>query len=95
LPPRGGNYSRDGQMSVSLKPGTEAAKLLASIAAFQRSRPDLPQGEIDTLSKRDVSKVVDAFELERHRPTLEKLEGAARREYAKILRIKLPPELKD
>jgi hypothetical protein len=55
----------------------------------------LPQGEIDTLSQRDVKKVVDAFELELHRPSLEKLEGAARREYARTAGIQLPPELED
>jgi hypothetical protein len=78
-------------MSVSLKPGalikpgTLVDKLLKDYAAFQRSRPDLPQGEIDTLSQRDLQKLIDAYELARARPQLEELSGDARLKFEKLI----------
>ena len=62
-----------------------ARKMLDDYLAFQRSRPDLPQGEFDTLSNGDLKKVTDAFALERARPTLEKLSGAERRRMEKAV----------
>ena len=60
-------------------------KLFDEYAAFQRSRPDLPQGEIGKLSRRDVKKIVDAFALEQARPTLDKLTGVERRKLEKAI----------
>jgi hypothetical protein len=47
-------------------------RMVESYSAFQRTRPDLPQGDIWRLSKRDLKKVMVAFDLEKARPLLEK-----------------------
>jgi hypothetical protein len=60
-------------------------KLLDDYAAFQRGRPDLPQGEIGKLSKHDLKELVDAFALEQARPTLERLSGADQQKYEKLI----------
>jgi hypothetical protein len=61
-------------------------KLFASYSAFQRTRPDLPQGEIVNLSKRDLKKVVDAYRLEKARPMLDKLNPTERRKMERAIR---------
>ena len=47
---------------------TEAVrKIFADYSTFQRSRADLPQGDITRLSKGDLTKVVQAHEIEQAR----------------------------
>jgi hypothetical protein len=42
-------------------------KIFADYSAFQRSRADLPQGDITRLSTADMTKVVQAHEIEQAR----------------------------
>src|SRR5262249_34349721 len=41
------------------------AKLLAEYAEFQRRRPDLPQGDLRSLSEEELARLVTAFQLVR------------------------------
>jgi hypothetical protein len=43
-------------------------RLVAEYSAFQRSRPDLPQGDLRGLSQDELERLVEAFQHERGKP---------------------------